>query len=162
MPRARAGICELAFTEPDRCDGAMISGTMSRREKGRVVPAPRLAGAPQLVADAVAGMPGVVVQAHWQIGSQTDVNGTDFYVGEEELGQIHLDGEAHVPLGAAVVKALVKARLARRFRWSDSFAAVDAHDVDNAVWVFALRRQQIAGLGEDEVMALILVRSAAA
>ena len=84
------------------------------------------------MADAVAGMPGVVVQAHWQIGSQTDVNGSDFYVGEEELGHIHLDGEAHVPLGAAVVKALVKARLARRFRWSDSFAAVDAHDVDGA------------------------------
>ncbi len=108
-----------------------------------------------MVADAVAAMPGVVVQAHWQIGSQHDVNGTDFYVGEEELGHIHLDGEAHVPLGAVVVKALVKAGLARRFRWSDSFAAVDAHDVDNAVWVFGLRRQQIAGRGEDEVLSLI-------
>jgi len=135
---------------------------MARREKGRVAPAPRLAGTPQLVADAVAGMPGVVVQVHWQIGSQTDVNGTDFYVGEEELGHIHLDGEAHVPLGAAVVKALVKARLARRFRWSDSFAAVDAHDVDNTVWVFALRRQQIAGLSEEEALSLIRARSPAA
>ena len=135
---------------------------MTRREKGRVAPPPRLSGAPQVVADAVAAMPGVVVQAHWQIGSQTEVNGSDFYVGEEELGHIHLDGEAHVPLGATVVKALVKARLARRFRWSDSFAAVDAHDVDNAAWVFALRRQQIAGLGEDEMLSLIHARSAAA
>lgn len=155
-------ICGLAGTVPDRCDGPMIPGTMARREKGRVAPAPRLAGAPQLVADAVAGMPGVVAQAHWQIGSQTDVNGSDFYVGEEELGHIHLDGEAHVPLGAAVVKALVKARLARRFRWSDAFAAIDANDFDNTVWVFALRRQQIAGLGEDEVLSLIGARSAAA
>ena len=135
---------------------------MSRQAKGRVAPPPRLEASAQVVADAVAALPGVVVQAHWEIGSQSEVNGTDFYVGEEELGHIHLDGEAHVPLGAAVVKALVKARLARRFRWSDSFAAVDAHDVDNTVWVFALRRQQLAGLGEDEVMALIRARSAAA
>jgi hypothetical protein len=54
------------------------------------------------------------------------------------------------------------ARLARRFRWSDSFAAVDAHDFDNTVWVFALRRQQIAGLGEEEALSLIRARSAAA
>jgi hypothetical protein len=56
----------------------------------------------------------------------------------------------------------VKARLARRFRWSDAFAAIDANDFDNTVWVFALRRQQIAGLGEDEVLSLIGARSAAA
>ena len=133
----------------------MMSGTMSRREKGRVAPPPALAEAPQAVADAVARLPGVTVQAHWEIGSQDAVNGTDFYVGEEELGHIHLDGEAHVPLGAAVVEALVKAGLARRFRWSGAFAVVDTDDVEQAVWVFSLRHRQIGGLHRDEVAALI-------
>lgn len=128
---------------------------MSRREKGRVAPPPALAAAPQTVADTVARLPGVTAQAHWEIGSQDAVNGTDFYVGEQELGHIHLDGEAHVPLGAPVVEALVKAGLARRFRWSASFAVVDAHEVEQAVWVFSLRHRQIGGLQRDEVAALI-------
>ena len=128
---------------------------MTRREKGRVAPPPVLQGAPQTVADAVSQLPGVTAQAHWEIGSQDEVNGTDFYVGEEELGHIHLNGEAHVPLGAPVVNALVKAGLARRFRWSASFAAVDAHDVETAVWIFSLRHQQIGGLTLDDVAGLL-------
>ncbi len=119
---------------------------MTRSEKGRVAPAPRLAPQPQRVADVVGAHDGVVVQAHWQIGSQTQVNGTDFYVGEEELGHIHLDGEAHVPLGGRLVDVVVAAGLAGRFRWSRAFAAVDATDDGRALFIFELRRAQIAGV----------------
>ncbi|MDX2089775.1 MAG: hypothetical protein SFX73_18105 [Kofleriaceae bacterium] len=56
--------------------------TMSRAAKGRVAPPPVLRGAAQRVADRVAAFDGVVAQAHWEIGSQTKVNGVDFYVGE--------------------------------------------------------------------------------
>lgn len=123
----------------------MLPGTMSRSAKGRVAPPPRLAPTAQAVADAVATLPDVTVQAHWEIGSQTAVNGTDFYVGEEELGHIHLDGEAHIPLGRALADVIIDAGMARRFRWSRDFVVVDTADHHHALWVFGLRRDQIDG-----------------
>lgn len=112
---------------------------MSRTEKGRVAPPPVLAKPAQRVADAVAALPGVVAQAHWEIGSQTDVNGVDFYVGEHEVGHIHLDGEAHIAVGSALGKSLVAKKLAKRFRWSSEFVVVDTADYDRALEIFALR-----------------------
>ena len=133
----------------------MQRGTMSRTAKGRVAPPPRLGRAAQKVADGVAELPGVTVQAHWEIGSQTDVNGTDFYVGQEELGHIHLDGEAHVPVGRALADALISAKLAQRFPWSRDFVVVDTDDAAHALWVFGLRRAQIDGVTASELRAQI-------
>jgi hypothetical protein len=137
----------------------VIPGTMSRQAKGRIAPAPILAGNAQHTAEQVAALDGVSAQAHWEIGSQQDVNGTDFYVGAEELGHIHLDGEAHIPVGAHIVDALVKAKLASRFRWSAQFAVVDAHDVDAALWLFRLRHAQIAGAASLELIERISART---
>lgn len=123
---------------------ASIPGTMSRTQKGRVAAPPRLRRAAQRVADSVAALPGVVAQAHWEIGSQEDVNGVDFYVGEEELGHIHLDGEAHIPVGAKLARTLIADGLAARFPWSREFVVVDTNDHDNALTIFQLRRAQIA------------------
>lgn len=131
----------------------MIPGTMTRTEKGRVAPPPRLGAAAERVADRVRALPGVIAQAHWEIGSQTEVNGVDFYVGEEELGHIHLDGEAHVPVGAALARALIARRLARRFPWAGGFVVVDTADADAALCVFALRRAQIDGASDRELIA---------
>ena len=125
--------------------------TMSRAEKGRVAPPPQLGRVAQGVANAVAQLPDVIVQAHWEIGSETEVNGTDFYVGEHELGHIHLDGEAHVPIGSGLAKVLIKAKIARRFRWNDDFVAVDTTS-DTALWLFGLRRTQIAGATDQELL----------
>jgi hypothetical protein len=124
---------------------------MSRKAKGRVAPPPRLDGAAQSVAAEVAALPDVIVQAHWEIGSQTEVNGTDFYVGEDELGHIHLDGEAHIPVGRELADVLIRARLAGRFPWSREFVVVDTEAVPHAVWVFGLRRAQIDGAGHAEL-----------
>lgn len=125
----------------------MIHGTMPRAAKGRVAPPPKLPAAAQRVADRVAAMPGVIAQAHWEIGSQTEVNGTDFYVDEHEVGHIHLDGEAHIALGAALGREVIAQGLARRFRWSDAFVVVDtAQAPDRAVQLFALRLEQLAGV----------------
>jgi hypothetical protein len=140
---------------------SMQRGTMARRAKGRVAPAPRLKPAAQRVADGVSALPDVTVQAHWEIGSQTEVNGTDFYVGEDELGHIHLDGEAHVPLGHALVGALVRAKLARPFPWSREFVMIDTDDAAHAIWVFGLRRAQIDGVADSELSARIRERRAA-
>jgi len=35
-------------------------------------------------------------------------------LGEQELGHIHLDGEAHIPFGGALGTLLIEAKLARR------------------------------------------------
>ena len=119
---------------------------MSRTAKGRVAPPPELPPHAQLVADRVAELPGVIAQAHWEIGSETEVNGTDFYVDEHEVGHIHLDGEAHIAVGAGLASVLIARRLARRFRWSDAFIVVDTADRERAVQLFELRLAQIAGL----------------
>ena len=131
---------------------------MTRAAKGRVAPPPRLDRDAQAVADAVAQLPDVVVQAHWEIGSQTEVNGTDFYVGEAGLGHIHLDGEAHVPIGTSLAKRVIAAKLARPFRWSRDFVVVDTATADAALWVFELRRAQIAGATDAELRARIAAR----
>ncbi len=129
----------------------MLPDTMSRRLKGRVAPPPRLAGVAQRVAEAVLALPGVSAQAHWEIGSQTEVDGTDFYVGEEELGHIHLDGEAHIPIGRVLASALVRAKLAQPFPWSREFVVVDTRAGATAQRVFELRHAQIFGATEDEL-----------
>lgn len=134
---------------------------MSREAKGRVAPAPRLPPEAQAVADAVAALPSVSVQAHWEIGSQTEVNGTDFYVGEQELGHIHLDGETHIPLGDSLAKLVIANKLARRFRWSSAFVVVDSRELEAAVWIFGLRRAQIAGVDDSELRRRVTAQSAA-
>ena len=139
----------------------MAPDTMSRAAKGRVAPPPRLQAPAQAVAQAVAQLPGVAVQAHWAIGSQTQVNGTDFYVGEEELGHIHLDGEAHVPVGQPLAQALIKSRLARRFPWSGHCVVVDTDDRDAALWVFGLRRAQLDGASAEALLGQVTQRQRA-
>ena len=119
---------------------------MSRTAKGRVAPPPELPPDAQRVADRVARLPGVVAQAHWEIGSQTEINGTDFYVDEQELGHIHLDGEAHIPVGDDLARVVITRGLARRFRWSDAFIVVDTSNHERAVQLFDLRLAQIGGL----------------
>ncbi len=128
---------------------------MSRTAKGRVAPPPQLGPIAQEVAEAVARLPDVIAQAHWEIGSQTEINGTDFYVGEHELGHIHLDGEAHIPIGGALGKLLIQARLARRFPWNGDFVVVDTAAKKTVLWLFELRRAQIAGATDEELRAKI-------
>ena len=136
----------------------MLPDTMPRADKGRVAPPPRLGKAAQAVADEVAKLSTVTVQAHWEIGSQTKTDGSDFYVGEEELGHIHLDGEAHVPIGSTLAKLLIKMKLARRFPWAGDFVVVDTDDRETAIWLFGLRRAQIAGATDAELRAQIASR----
>lgn len=132
--------------------------TMTRTAKGRVAPPPRLPRTAQSVADQVARLSNVTVQAHWEIGSQTEINGTDFYVGEEELGHIHLDGEAHIPIGRSLARVLIKAKHAESFPWNGDFVVVDTKDGDTARWLFGLRHAQIAGTTDAELRTQILAR----
>ncbi|MDX2089776.1 MAG: DUF5519 family protein [Kofleriaceae bacterium] len=73
---------------------------------------------------------------------------------------MHLDGEAHVPIGRALARELVRAGLARRFPWSDDFVMTPTDDVALATWIFSLRREQIAGAEEQQLHARIVARAA--
>ena len=55
--------------------------------------------------------------AHWDLYDPSRVDGIDFYVGEQELGHIHLDGRLHLATSPDLGAALVAERLARPFRY---------------------------------------------
>jgi hypothetical protein len=89
------------------------AGTMSREDKGPVVPPPTLNGALGTIAEAVADWPGVIATAHWDLFRPPLIDGVDFYFEEEELGHVHLDGSVHLATSRALCNALVAEGLAQ-------------------------------------------------
>lgn len=65
-------------------------------------PPPPLPAAAEKVSSALASWPDVHARTHWQLGNEHRVDGADFYLGGEELGHLHLHGEAHVATGLPV------------------------------------------------------------
>lgn len=70
--------------------------TLPRSAKGPLASAPRLAGAVQNVVDTEAAWPEVQATTHWHFSDQTRIDGVDLYVGDEELGHLHLAGSIHL------------------------------------------------------------------
>lgn len=132
---------------------------MRLAEKGRYAPPPVLAPphAEQL-SRTLASWPHVHARTHWRLGDETVIDGADFYVGEEELGHLHLDGEAHVAVGRTLRDALVPRHLGRAFRWSEDFVTWPVtSDVDrlHAEWLFALRYWALTGASDEQLAAEI-------
>ena len=71
-------------------------GILDRASKGPVVPPLTLDGIVATVAETVSNWPGVISTAHWDLYDSSRIDGIDFYVGEDELGHIHLDGSIHL------------------------------------------------------------------
>ena len=69
---------------------------MRAEDKGPFAPAPVIDGPAGVIAAEIATWPGVQARAHWHLYRPTEMDGADFYVGTEELGHVHLDGEAHL------------------------------------------------------------------
>lgn len=101
---------------------------MKLSEKGRFAPPPALPMHARLVSSTIASWDDVHARTHWLLGDETEIDGADFYVGEEEIGHLHMEGEAYVATGLALRKALVAAKLASPFRWSTSFLVHDLLD----------------------------------
>lgn len=138
---------------------------MKLAEKGRFAPPPPLPAQAQQVSLALAGWEGVEARTHWQLGDESIVDGADFYVGESELGHLHLDGTAHVAAARPVRDALIAAGLAAPFRWSAEFVVVPvkrAADVARALWVFELRYDALRGADTKVLAARIAAARAAA
>ena len=64
--------------------------------KGRFSTRPTLPEHAEDVAKELASWPDMHARTHWLLGDETEVDGADFYLGEEELGHLHLGGQAHV------------------------------------------------------------------
>ena len=114
--------------------------TMARSAKGPVAPPPTLDGARGTVAAVVTGWPGVVATVHWDLFEPTRVDGIDFYVGEGELGHIHLDGEFHLASDPSLGAALVSAGLARRFRYARGWVCENVDHIGSDAAVALFRR----------------------
>jgi len=128
---------------------------MKLQEKGRFAPPPDLPKHAQLVSKTLASWTDVHARTHWLLGDESQVDGADFYVGEEELGHLHLEGQAHVATGLVLRKALVAAALASPFRWSSKFVVQDvarAEDVEHALWLFRLAYDRVNGVPDDELV----------
>ena len=96
-------------------------GTLTRAEKGPVAPPPRLDGPLGTVADAVRGWAGVIATVHWDLLRSTRVDGIDFYLGEEELGHLHLDGSVHLATSPTLGRALIAECAAHPFRYQQGW-----------------------------------------
>lgn len=128
---------------------------MKLSEKGRFSPPPALPKHAEVVSKALASWPGVHARTHWLLGDETVVDGADFYVGDEEIGHLHLEGQAHVATGAVLRKSVVAAQLAGPFRWSAKFVVHDiarASDVEHALWLFRLAYDRAQGVTDEELI----------
>src|SRR6516225_9306789 len=94
---------------------------MKLADKGPIKPPPALKGAAQLVSQEIQSWPGIVAATHWFLYDRTQVDGADFYVGERELGHIHLDGEIHLGATRTLAAMLIEHDLADPFEWGDAW-----------------------------------------
>ncbi len=127
---------------------------MKLKDKGPIVKPPILKGVAEKVSVEIQSWPEIISATHWTIGDSTKVNGADFYVGENELGHIHLDGELHLYLTKELRQKLIAAGLAEPFRWGDEwvqFQITDELSRHQAEWLFRLGYDRLKGTTDDEL-----------
>ena len=115
-------------------------GTLARADKGPLCPPPVLDGQLDAVAGVIAGWPGVTATTHWNLFHPSEVDGIDFYVGEEELGHIHLDGSIHMATSPTLGRALVAEGLARPFRYQQGWVEQQVHRIGAGAAVALFQR----------------------
>ncbi len=138
---------------------------MNLSRKGHFAARPSLEGPAERVARTVEGWPSVESRTHWQLGDETIVDGADFYVGERELGHLHLYAEAHIALPRALRDPVIAAGLARPFRYSDSFVVhrvKTSAEVDATEWLFRLAYDRLEGVSLGALKTKIAEREGAA
>lgn len=124
-------------------------GTLTRTEKGPVCPPPILDGQLDAVARVVSGWPAVIATTHWNPFRPSEVDGIDFYVGEEELGHIHLDGSIHLATSPSLGRALVAEGSAKPFRYQQGWVEQQVQRIgsDAAVALFQRNYQRLSPAG---------------
>ena len=97
------------------------NGTLSRAEKGPVMPPPSVDAPLQSIVDVVASWPGIDTTVHWDLFDKSRIDGVDFYLDEEELGHLHLDGSIHLATSPSLGRALIAEGAARPFRYQQGW-----------------------------------------
>lgn len=121
---------------------------MKLEEKGNIAPPPVLSKYSELVSQEIQKWEGIISATHWEIWDRNQPNGADFYVGELELGHIHLDGSLHIASTKELSQALIKAGLARKFPYGENwiqFKIFDRESVNHAIWLFKLHYDKLRG-----------------
>lgn len=126
---------------------------MKLAEKGRVVPPPVLDAPLQELSEKIRSWPGIVSATHWHFSRNGQVDGADFYRGDEELGHIHLDGEVHLATSPAITRALIAAGAAERFPWAgtgewSAYRIRSQAGLDHAERLFRLGYDYLGGVSE--------------
>ena len=119
---------------------------MRLEEKGKILPPPVLDKYPQMVSAEIQQWANIIAATHWYLYDITQVDGADFYVGEEELGHIHLDGEVHLATSKEVKKVLLDSKLAQKFPYGENwvqFQIGSKQDAEKAIKVFKLNYDRI-------------------
>ena len=93
---------------------------MKLEEKGKIIPPPVLTKYPEIVSAEIQQWDGIMSATHWEIWDRNKPNGADFYIGESELGHIHLDGSIHIPSTKQFSQMLIKAGLAFKFPYAEN------------------------------------------
>ena len=106
--------------------------------KRLVRPLPVLNGDLKVVADTVTTWPEVIAtsRSHFACAEQND--GSDFRVGDDELGHMHFDGSIHLASGLNLCAALVAEGLGRPSPWARGWFEARVQDlgVERAVALF--------------------------
>lgn len=114
---------------------------MKLSEKGRIIPPPVLSKYSEIVSQEIQKWEEIISATHWEIWDRNQPNGADFYVGELELGHIHLDGSVHIASIKELSQALIKAGLAKKFPYGENwiqYKISGQESVHHATWLFKL------------------------
>ena len=131
---------------------------MTLEEKGPIMPPPVLSRYPQMASAIVQEWGGVISATHWDLHQRDRPDGADFYVGEEELGHIHLDGSVHLATTPELCKALLTAGLAKRFPYGGEYSGWVLYNINSeesvqhAVWLFQLNYDRLKGAPVAELL----------
>ena len=128
---------------------------MTLEEKGPVKPPPVLSKFPQQVSREIQSWKDIIAATHWYLYDPTQTDGADFYVGHEQLGHIHLDGEIHLATGKQLAAALIKNKLAGKFPYGSDWVMSpinSAKHVAHAIWHFKLNYNRIKGAPVEQLL----------
>ena len=131
---------------------------MKLADKGPMAPLPVLSAYPQTVSAAIQQWKGIIAAAHWDLHNETRIDGADFYVGNEELGHIHLDGSVHLATVKELRVPLVSHKLAEKFPYGGTydgwvlFNITTEADAVQAIWLFKLNYQRLTGVAMKQLI----------
>lgn len=139
-------------------DTPEIEDRIKLEEKGPIIPPPKLDALSGTVSRTIQCWDDIVAVAHWDLFDPTRVDGADFYVGEEELGHIHLNGDLNLSTTKAIHHALTKAEMAVSLpygsgnkRWVLYSIREAAHPAPGT-WLFRLSYNRLTGTPETDLL----------